>query len=220
MRALLADLALEAEASLRMTARVARAFDRSAHDPNEAALARLGVTLAKYWICKRAPAHTFEAMECLGGNGYIEDFGMARRYREAPVNSIWEGSGNVIALDVVRALEREPECFEALFEELARARGAWPALDALVDEAEALAARGPARLVSSARRLTELLALALQASAMREGAPEAVGDAFVASRLGPDRGARLRRAPGAARQRRDHPRARAPRRPGARRAPA
>ena len=117
MRNVLADLALESEAATALIMRVAGAFDRSAGDPREAALARLLTPIAKYWICKRAPAVVVEALECLGGNGYVEESILARLYREAPVNSVWEGSGNVICLDVLRAVAREPDALGVLLAE-------------------------------------------------------------------------------------------------------
>jgi putative acyl-CoA dehydrogenase len=145
--------------------------------------------LGKYWVCKRGPAHAAEALECLGGNGYTEDFPLAMRYREQPVMAIWEGSGNVVALDVLRALAREPESAEALAEELELHRGAHPALDAHLEQSLALmadAAREPEAAQAWARRLAESLALALQATLLLEGEP-AVAEAFIAARLGPGR---------------------------------
>ena len=130
MRAVLADLALEAEAALALTLRVARALDARASDPHEDAFARIAAPLGKYWICKRAPAHAYEAMECLGGSGAMEDSPMPRLYREAPINAIWEGSGNVQCLDVLRAISRAPQTLEAYFSEIDAARGANRALDA------------------------------------------------------------------------------------------
>lgn len=119
MRAVLADLALEVEGAVALVMRLARAFDRAATDPREAAYARLVTPAAKYWICKTAPSFIYEAMECLGGNGYVEESMLPRLYREAPVNAIWEGSGNVMCLDVLRALNRDPEAAE-LFAQLER----------------------------------------------------------------------------------------------------
>ena len=119
MRAVLADLALEVEGAVALVMRLSRAFDHAAADPREAAYARLLTPAAKYWICKTAPGFIFEAMECLGGNGYVEESVLPRLYREAPVNAIWEGSGNVMCLDVLRALKRDQEAAE-FFERLAR----------------------------------------------------------------------------------------------------
>ena len=120
MRAVLADLALESEAALAVTMRLCRAFDLASRDEKEAARARLLTPAIKYWVCKTAPAFVYEAMECLGGNGYVESYVLARLYREAPVNAIWEGSGNVMCLDVLRALGREPEAARAVLNDLAR----------------------------------------------------------------------------------------------------
>jgi putative acyl-CoA dehydrogenase len=181
MRNVLADLALESEAATTLALRVAGTFDR----PGEGAFRRIATAVAKYWICKRTPAAVSEALECLGGNGYVEESGLPRLYREAPLNSIWEGSGNVICLDVLRALAREPEAAEALLGELARTRGGDRRLDAHVDALEALLVRPEE---GSARRLVEGLALALQGSLLVAHAPKAVADAFCGSRLGGDWG--------------------------------
>ncbi len=123
---MIADLAIEAEAALALTLRIGRAMDEAVQDESAKALARLGTALGKYWICKRASGHTFEALECLGGPGYIEDSMMPRLYREAPLNSIWEGSGNIICLDVLRAMFREKAVIPAFLAELDKARGAIP----------------------------------------------------------------------------------------------
>jgi putative acyl-CoA dehydrogenase len=188
MRAVLADLALEAEASLTLTLRVARALDNRASDPHEDAFARIAAPLGKYWICKRTPAHAYEAMECLGGSGAMEDSPMPRLYREAPINAIWEGSGNVQCLDVLRAILRAPQSLDAYFAEIDSARGANRALDA-----HAAALKGDMRDLDDfeerARDLCDRLALALQASVMVRSAPAANADAFCASRL-EGRGAR------------------------------
>ena len=122
MRDVLADLAIEAEAALALSLRMARALDHRG-DAHEDALVRLGTALGKYWICKRAPMHAYEAMECIGGSGVMEDSPMPRLYREAPVNAIWEGSGNVQCLDVLRAIQRTPATLEAYFREVSEARG-------------------------------------------------------------------------------------------------
>jgi putative acyl-CoA dehydrogenase len=141
--------------------------------------------VGKYWVTKRGPAFTAEALECLGGNGYVEDSGMPRHYREAPLLSIWEGSGNVNALDVLRALGREQDTAEALFAELALARGADARLDTAV---AALKDQLAETDQMGARRLVERMALALQASLLVRHAPQPVADAFCASRLGGDWG--------------------------------
>jgi putative acyl-CoA dehydrogenase len=189
MAAVLADLALESEAAVATAMRLARAHDDDAGDEH---LRRLATAVSKYWICKRGPHHAYEAMECLGGNGYTEDFPLARRYREQPVLAVWEGSGNVIALDVLRALHREPESWEAFDAEVSLARGGHPLLDThldrVVDDVRAILSAEPADAERGVRRLVEAMALALQASLLVRFAPAAVSDAFVASRLGPERG--------------------------------
>jgi len=181
MRNVLADLALEVEAATVLMLRLARAFD-APDDPGERAFARIATAVAKYWVCKRAPIAIGEAMECLGGNGYVEEAMLARLYREAPVNAIWEGSGNVICLDVLRAIVREPETLPALRAEIGLARGADRRLDAALErlDAELADATGAE---ARARRLVEALAVALQASLLVRGAPAPVADAFCASRL-------------------------------------
>jgi putative acyl-CoA dehydrogenase len=191
MTNVLADLAVESEAATCLAMRLAGAFDRAAGDPAEAALRRLATAAAKYWVCKRAPAVAAEALECLGGNGYVEESGMPRLYREAPLNSIWEGAGNINSLDVLRVLARLPEGLAALGDELAPARAAEPRLEraAAAVERELAAAADPVALQPVARRLVERLAVLLQAALLvRHGHP-AVADAFCASRVAGDRGA-------------------------------
>ena len=183
MRNVLADLALEAEAALALGLRTARAVDEAEDGPQARAFARIGTAVAKYWVCKRAPGHAFEALECHGGPGYIEDGPMARLYREAPLNSIWEGSGNVLCLDVLRAMARDEEAVPAVLAELDAARGAHPALDRAADALRDDLSR-PEEFEPGARALTERMALALQASLLARHAPQAVADAFCASRLG------------------------------------
>jgi putative acyl-CoA dehydrogenase len=178
MQNVLADLALESEAATTLTMRLAGALDRQ-----ESAFRRLAVAVGKYWVTKRGPVFAGEALECLGGNGYVEDSGMPRLYREAPLNSVWEGSGNVNALDVLRAMAKEPESVEAFFAEVALADDA--RVTAYV--ADLQKDLGEADEVS-ARRLVERLALALQASLLVRHAPAYVSDAFCASRLGGDWG--------------------------------
>ncbi|MFI7347412.1 DNA alkylation response protein [Streptomyces sp. NPDC049936] len=186
MRNVLADLALESEAATALTLRLAGAADRAVRgDTAEAAFRRIATAVGKYWVTKRGPAFTAEALECLGGNGYVEESGMPRHYREAPLLSIWEGSGNVNALDVLRALGRSPATAHALFAELALARGA----DARLDAAVARLERGLTEASETgARRLVELMALTLQGSLLVRHAPPAVADAFCATRLGGDWG--------------------------------
>ncbi|GAA2152497.1 putative acyl-CoA dehydrogenase [Humibacillus xanthopallidus] len=186
MRNVLADLALEAEAATVLGLRLAHAFDTGESD-----LARLGVALGKFWVCKRTAPTVAEALECLGGNGYVEENGLARLYREAPLNSIWEGSGNVNALDVLRAVSREPATLEALTKELHRVRGRSSELDGHVDSALAQARSldpTSAEAAFRARSVVEALALALQASLLVEHSPGPVADAFVASRIAGRRG--------------------------------
>ncbi len=186
MRNVLADLALEAEAATVLSMRLAHVVDAE-----ETALFRIGVALGKFWVCKRTPPMVAEALECLGGNGYVEENGLARLYREAPLNSIWEGSGNVNALDVVRALSREPESLAALQEELATTRGESGVLDAHTTSAVAAArAIDPTSGAAAftARAVVEDLVLALQASLLVRHSPATVADAFVASRIGAGRG--------------------------------
>ncbi|MGX4693881.1 acyl-CoA dehydrogenase family protein [Streptomyces sp. JNUCC 63] len=189
MRNVLADLALESEAATTLTLRLAGAADRAVrgdgNQGDEVAFRRIATAVGKFWVTKRGPAFTAEALECLGGNGYVEESGMPRHYREAPLLSIWEGSGNVNALDVLRALGREPGTAEALFAELAPARGADARLDAAVTRLKS--GLGEASPVG-ARRLVELMALTLQASLLVRHAPPAVADAFCATRLGGDWG--------------------------------
>jgi putative acyl-CoA dehydrogenase len=176
MRNVLADLCLESEAATATALRLARAYDRRADDEREAAFARIATAIAKYWICKRGPGHAAEALECVGGNGYVEESVLPRLYRQQPLLSIWEGSGNVVCLDVLRAVQREPETVEALLDEIRLAGHAG---------ATAAAEDALARLDEpTARHAVERLALALQASLLVRHAPPAVADAFCASRLG------------------------------------
>lgn len=187
MTNVLADLALESEAATALTMRVARAVDASERDEQEAALARITTAIGKYWICKRCPPAVNEAQECLGGQGYVEESIMPRLYRQAPLNSIWEGSGNIQCLDVLRALRREPATRDALMTELARARGADHRLDAEIDDLDRALGAPVEELEVRSRRLTERAAIALQAAILLQGKDQAVAEAFCASRLG-DRG--------------------------------
>ncbi|HEY3734731.1 MAG TPA: acyl-CoA dehydrogenase family protein [Streptosporangiaceae bacterium] len=188
MRNVLADLALESEAATTLAMRLAGAADRALRgDAEEQAFRRIGVAIGKYWVTKRAPGFAAEALECLGGNGYVEESGMPRLYREAPLNSIWEGSGNVNALDVLRALAKEPRSAQALMTELSLARGADRRLDAAVGRLGRELADTDG-IEGRARRLVELMTLALQGSLLVRHAPAAVADAFCASRLGGDWG--------------------------------
>jgi putative acyl-CoA dehydrogenase len=199
MTAVLADLAVESEAATALAIRLAGAVDRTeipasaggAPDPQEAALRRLGTAVGKYWVCKRGPATTAEALECLGGNGYVEDSGMPRLYREAPLNSIWEGSGNVNVLDVLRAVGRDPASVDGFLAELDLATGGDARLDAHVTALRAELAALPAALADGgaemqrgARGLVERMAVALQGSLLVRHAPAEVADLFCATRLG------------------------------------
>jgi putative acyl-CoA dehydrogenase len=186
MRNVLADLALESEAATALALRVARTLDGE-DLPAEAALRRLLTPVAKYWVCKRGAALAGEAMEVLGGNGYVEDGPIGRIYREMPLNSIWEGAGNVMCLDVLRAFAQAPELVEILEAELAPARGGDARLDRALGTLRAeLADR--TGLEARARRLVERIALALQGALLVRFAPTPVADAFCASRLADDRG--------------------------------
>ncbi len=182
MRNVLADLALESEAATTLALRVARAVDAAPRDGSEAALARLCTAIGKYWVSKRAPAFVNEAQECLGGAGYVEESLLPRLYREAPLNSIGEGCGNIQCLDVLRALQRESGVREALMAELEAARGRHVAFDSALG-AFALPS-DPAEAEPMARVLVERMALLLQAGLLLRHAPEAVADAFCRSRLG------------------------------------
>ncbi|GAA1867290.1 acyl-CoA dehydrogenase family protein [Actinomadura bangladeshensis] len=188
MRNVLADLAVESEAARITMLRLARATDRSVRgDASETAFKRLALAVSKYWVCKRWPAHAAESLECLGGNGYVEDSGMPRLFRESPLNSIWEGSGNVAALDLLRATLREPQTLEAFFDEVALSQGADKRLDAAIKETKESFA-DTTTIEYRARRVAEHLALVLQASLLvRHGHP-AVADAFCATRLAGDWG--------------------------------
>lgn len=187
MRNVLADLALESEAALALTMRIARAVDQIEKDPHEAALARIATAIGKYWICKRAPVLINEAQESFGGIGYVEETMMPRLYRQAPLNSIWEGSGNVQCLDVLRALNKEPETQQALFSELQKAAGKNADFDA---ELKLLAGRfaDVDTLEFRSRYVIERLALMLQASILLQTDNSEIANAFCRSRLGNEHG--------------------------------
>src|SRR5262245_56418293 len=184
MRNVLADLVLESEAATAVAMRLAHATDAAvAGDGAESLFRRVALAAAKYWVCKRAPGHAAESLECLGGNGYVEESQMPRLYRESPLNGIWEGSGNVAALDVMRALMRQPEALDAFYAEVATAG------DSRIDDAlERVRKTRAAATEADARRLAEEMAVALQASLLVRHAPSAVSDAFCASRLSGDGG--------------------------------
>jgi putative acyl-CoA dehydrogenase len=185
MAMVLADLALETEAATALAFRIARNFDAMARDEREAAFMRLATPIAKYWICKRQPGAVYEALECHGGAGYVEEGPMPRLFRQSPLNSIWEGSGNVIALDILRALVREPDSLEAVRAEIAAARGANAHLDRHMAKLDSWLKPG-ALSEATARAFAEDMALALQAAALAQTAPDFVFDGFCAARLDPD----------------------------------
>jgi putative acyl-CoA dehydrogenase len=182
MRNVLADLCIESEAATLTAMRLARAYDNPGDERAETLFKRLATAVAKYWICKRAPVHAAEALECFGGNGFVEESGMPRLYRGSPLNSIWEGSGNVIALDVLRALAKSPESLDAFFGEIDQAVSSEPRLDRFVSDLKTDLSDFDG-IEPRARSVVERMALALQGSLLvRHGHP-AVADAFCASRL-------------------------------------
>jgi putative acyl-CoA dehydrogenase len=197
MQNVLADLAIESEAATVLALRLARAFDQAQTNPQEAAFRRLATAVGKYWVCKRGPMVAAEALECLGGNGYVEESIMPRLFREAPLNSIWEGSGNVNALDVLRAMQREPESLEAFFSELSHCTGSNQAFDETQHSLQR-ALRDQEHAEARARWLVERMAIMLQASLLLRHAPSAVADAFCAARLGTDAGLALGTLPSGA----------------------
>ncbi|MCG8544718.1 MAG: acyl-CoA dehydrogenase family protein [Alphaproteobacteria bacterium] len=185
MQNVLADLALESEAAITMAMRLAHGFDQAVADPSADGFVRLATAVTKFWICKRAPTVVAEAMECLGGNGYVEESLMPRLYREAPVNGIWEGTGNVICLDVMRTIERMPDSLAAFLDAVRVAKGADKRLDAHVKDLQAALVAVSANADDGrARLIVEMMALAWQASLLVQHAPPALADAFCASRLG------------------------------------
>jgi putative acyl-CoA dehydrogenase len=190
MQNVLADLILESEAALALTMRIARALDHSGQSEQEKLLVRMGTAVGKYWICKRTPAHAYEAMECIGGSGVMEDGIMARLFRESPINAIWEGSGNVQCLDMMRAMHKNPGSLDVFMAEVNQARGADRHLDAMIDELgrDFLDA---AQLEYGARGVVEKMALAIQASTLLQHGAPLVAEAFCASRLAPNNRGRL-----------------------------
>ncbi|MEM5439618.1 isovaleryl-CoA dehydrogenase [Paraburkholderia diazotrophica] len=184
MRNVLADLALESEAATVLFMRLARAFEDTSNAPEERAWRRLVTPAAKYWVCKRTLEFTGEAMEVWGGNGYVEEGPMARFYREAPVNSIWEGSGNVMCLDVLRAMEREPEAAQALLAAWRKEARTHPALNAAIEGLVSALTSAPEAREASARRIAQQIVLIAQAVLLAQHAPPFVADAFIATRLG------------------------------------
>lgn len=183
MRNVLADLAVECEAATTLWMRLGRAVGAAENDPAEAALARIGTAMGKYWVCKRAPNLVFEALECHGGPGYVEESILSRLYREAPVNSIWEGSGNIMCLDVLRAMFKDEATVPAFLAEVEQAGGGHALLDRHIGEVKNELADA-VDLELRARRVTEMMALAMQGSLLVRHAPNAVADAFCNSRLG------------------------------------
>ena len=183
MRNVLADLALESEAATALAFRVTRAVDASPRDPRERALARIVTAVGKYWVCKRCAPAVNEAQECLGGGGYVEESIVARLYRQAPLNSIWEGSGNIQCLDVLRALRKEPESRDAFFAELDAVRGGNRVLDHEAGALRKLLADDGDDLETRSRRLVERMAMALEAACLVRSGNVAIADAFCESRL-------------------------------------
>lgn len=196
MANVLADLVIESEATLELAMRLAASFDQVG-DATEDAFRRITLSIAKYWACKRAPLHVAESLECLGGAGYVEDSIMPRLYREAPLYGIWEGTGNVICLDVLRSLEREPETAEAFVAELRQGRGVDRRLDAAIERVEAMLL-SLAASQTDARRLVEALAVTLEGSLLARHSSGAVADAFIATRLDGDGGYAFGTLPAAA----------------------
>ncbi len=190
MRNVLADLSLESQAATILMMRLARSFDKREDQEFEGPFQRIATAISKYWTCKRAVSHIYEALECLGGNGYVEESNMPRIYREAPLYSIWEGSGNVICLDVLRAIGKEPQSFQALIKEISLAKGGNTHLDNYTQtlEKEFSQLNNTNTIETQARRLVERLALALQASLLVRHASHAVADAFCQTRLSGDWG--------------------------------
>lgn len=187
MQNVLADLALESEAATTMIMHVVHFYDELTQNTAMRPLARLATAITKFWICKRAPNMVYEALECLGGSGYVEECILPRMYREAPVNSVWEGSGNVIVLDAFKTVAREPESLPAFLEELGKAKGADKRYDAFFAKVQNVLAKQP-DVEKHGRRILEQLALGFQASLLIQFAPQCIADAFCAARLGGDSG--------------------------------
>jgi len=187
MQNVLADLALEAEAALALSMRIARAQDNSNNDPDDAQLVRLGTAIGKYWVCKRTPAHAYEAMECIGGSAVMENSIMPRLYREAPINTIWEGSGNVQCLDVLRAIKREPHALDVMLKIINQAKGENSLLDKTMTQLPHLF-KDSDTLEYRARQITEQLALCLQASILVQNGSSLMSDSFIQARLGDSSG--------------------------------
>lgn len=185
MQNVLADLILESEAALAVTMRLARALDQSERSAHDANLVRMGTAIGKYWVCKRAPGHAYEAMECIGGSGVMEDSIMPRLFRESPINAIWEGSGNVQCLDMMRALQRNPDSLTAFLQELHQAQGQNPLLDKAIDDVSAQFS-SQQDLEYRSRTVVEKMALAFQASSLIQFGDQQVAQAFCEARLRPE----------------------------------
>jgi putative acyl-CoA dehydrogenase len=182
MKNVLADLVVESEAATALALRLARAYDQTAQHPEQGSFARLATAVGKYWVCKRGPNLAFEAMECLGGAGYVEESFMPRIYREMPLSSIWEGSGNVMCLDVLRALNRQPDAWAVFMEDFSLVRGGDKRLDAAIDHLQQALSHTD-ELQYRARYIAELMARVLQGSLLVRFGHAAVAEAFCASRL-------------------------------------
>jgi putative acyl-CoA dehydrogenase len=187
MQNVLTDLILESEASVALSLRMASALEQLDTSSKEAALMRIGTAVGKYWICKRTPGHAYEAMECIGGMGVMEDTIMPRLFRESPVNAIWEGSGNVQCLDMIRAMQRTPESIDALADELQSAKGHLDIYDRYIDttlaELSLVATKSSEEIQYQSRALIEKIALSLQASSLVNYGDSVVADAFCKARL-------------------------------------
>jgi putative acyl-CoA dehydrogenase len=190
MQNVLADLILESEAALALTMRIARALDHGTDSEEERLLVRMGTAVGKYWICKRTPAHAYEAMECIGGSGVMEDGIMARLFRESPINAIWEGSGNVQCLDMIRAMHKNKGSLEVFMAEISAARGMSKHLDRLIDEL-GRDFTDSAQLEYGARSVVEKMALAIQSATLLTAGKPLVAEAFCESRLAPSSRGRL-----------------------------
>ncbi|MEZ5374546.1 MAG: acyl-CoA dehydrogenase family protein [Microthrixaceae bacterium] len=185
MTAVLADLAIESEAATTSAMWLAGLFDAASRGDQDArTIARLATPVLKYWICKRTPTHAAEALECFGGNGFVEESPMPRLFRQSPLNGLWEGSGNVICLDVLRGMARSPESLAALLAECRGPAESSPSLGAALGEVQALIEGDPAGLEAQARLVVERLALVLQGALLVRHAPEEVAEAFLHARLG------------------------------------
>ena len=184
MQNVLADLILEHEAAIAFSMRLARSLDLSETQVQEKHLVRMGTAIGKYWICKRTPGHAYEAMECIGGSGVMEDSIMPRLFRESPINTIWEGSGNVQCLDMIRAMHRNPESLDAFMNEVHRAEGKHPLMKQALNELQAALADKD-DIEYRSRSIVEKMALAIQASTLLQFGNEEVADAYCKARLDP-----------------------------------